>query len=372
MQFPGFLFRRISSGTLYMPEVDGLRFIAILAVVLFHASGYFLVKNLAREDVAASYSPHGNVLGWVLTHGFLGVQLFFTISGFVLALPFARLARKSQVAPDYRSYILRRVTRIEPPYVLALCFYAAVALVSTPESMSPIQYVAGLFYVRNVFFGEESWLFYVSWSLEIEVQFYLIAPALSLVFRLRSAWVRQLILVVAISLTGYYAGMYRLSAADPGPLGGPLQHGWWLGPELAFFLVGMLATELFTSRRPLRPRPSLAMAWDIAWLAGAVLVVDSYRLLEQSPLGIAALLFGLLLVTLGTLHSVFVRRVLSHAIPSAVGGACYTIYLFHTLPVALAGKALLPLTGASYEHDMLFVAVQWAFQSPRACLSCFR
>lgn len=360
LHVPLHLFRRVSSGAPYVPEIDGLRSLAILAVVVFHSSGYFWVKNLERGSYALVEPAHSLELRWVLSHGFLGVQLFFAISGLVLALPFARSARKNEDPPSFGSYIRRRVTRIEPPYILALCFYAIVTLALLPKSMSPIQYIAGLFYTRNLLFDSGTWLFYVSWSLEIEVQFYLIAPLLSLVYRVDSVIARRCILLIAIALSGYYSAAYRLSAADPGPFGGPLQHGWWLGPELSFFLVGMLVADISTSSRPVVRGRAHSFIWDATWLGGLFLVIDSYRLLEQSAGGIAALLLGLFLITLGALRSWLVRAVLAFPICSAIGGACYTIYLFHTLPVAFFGKILLPLTGTSYERDMLFVAIPMA------------
>ena len=357
MKFPKIIFRSEPSSVLYLPEIDGLRSLAILAVVLFHSSGYFYVKNLERGMYTATESAGDELIRWVLSHGFLGVQLFFAISGFVLALPFARRARAGESPPDYRSYILRRVTRIEPPYVIALCFYAAASLFLAPESFRPIQYMAGLCYARNAFFDDGTWLFYVSWSLEIEIQFYLIAPLLSLIFRLTSPILRRGTLAVAIVAAGFYAATYRLSGVEPMPLGGPLQHGWWLGPELAFFLIGMLVADITSTVHSKSSDKLVSFCWDVAWVAGLLLVLSSYRMLEHSAAGITALLVGLFLVMLGTLQSKWVRGALARPIPSMVGGACYTIYLFHPLPLAFCGKLLLPLTGNRYGWDMVLVAI---------------
>ena len=88
MHSPSYLFQRVMSGGSVLRELDGLRAVAILAVVVFHASGYIYVKGLERGAyLAADHSTHlHSPLGWTLSHGFLGVQLFFAISGFVVTL----------------------------------------------------------------------------------------------------------------------------------------------------------------------------------------------------------------------------------------------------------------------------------------------
>ncbi|MFM1867760.1 MAG: Acyltransferase family, partial [Planctomycetota bacterium] len=78
-----------------MPELDGLRAVAILPVVLFHATMSLYLKHQASggTQVSALDGSQGDAvfrsaLGWLVSHGFLGVQLFFLISGFVVTLPF--------------------------------------------------------------------------------------------------------------------------------------------------------------------------------------------------------------------------------------------------------------------------------------------
>src|SRR5664279_84410 len=99
-------FTRVTSTGSYLPEIDGLRFLAISWVFLYHLNDY-LIKNY-----------HGNgvkIFQTVLGNGHLGVELFFVISGFVLSLPFAKYYFKQEKKVHLRQYFMRRLTRLEPP-----------------------------------------------------------------------------------------------------------------------------------------------------------------------------------------------------------------------------------------------------------------
>ncbi|MBI1303809.1 MAG: acyltransferase family protein [Phycisphaera sp.] len=371
--FPARLFRRITSGGALLAELDGLRAVAILPVVLFHATMSLYLKG-AEGQVSAidpSAAPFHTPLGWLVSQGFLGVQLFFVISGFVVTLPFARARLLGDAAPSLKGFYLKRVTRIEPPYVIALCSYLAGVLLIAPENARIADYLAGLVYLRTALFGSEPWAFFISWSLEIEVQFYLLAPLLATVFWIRSTALRRGILVAAIALTALYAADVRLSASEPPPLGGPLQHGRWLGTEIAFFLIGLLVADLWTLRE-LRTGDRIAsIGYDLGWFAGFVAVVTSYRVLAWHHLGIALLVLGLFLMTLGAFRGNLVRRALSVPVVSVVGGACYTIYLFHFQLVSLFGRFLAPFTTTSLEWNILVLALPFSLVVTAACLALF-
>ncbi|MFM1805078.1 MAG: hypothetical protein RL136_1957 [Planctomycetota bacterium] len=371
--FPTHLFRRVTSGGAVLAELDGLRAVAILPVVLFHAALSLYLKGAAGQ--VSALAPDAEVfrspLGWIVGHGFLGVQLFFAISGFVVVLPFVRARLLGERPPSLARYYLKRVTRIEPPYIIALATFFVGTLLVAPENAHPRDYLAGLVYLRTALFGNEPWAFFISWSLEIEVQFYLLAPLISAVFWIRSAARRRAILLAAIVFASIPAAQVRLAGAEPPPLGGPLQHGSWLGTELVFFLVGVLVADLWTMRE-LRTGSRTASAWwDLAWIAGLASVVASYAVLERSAFGIAFLVGGLFLMTLGAFRSRFVRTILSIPIVSTIGGACYTIYLFHFLVVSLAGRFVAPYTTQHFEWNLLVLALPFAIATTFACLALF-
>src|SRR5437016_6274312 len=97
------MLRRLTTRGTFIPQVDGLRFIAITFAVLIHVE---------------QFSRSGNMflLGW------RGVQLFFVISGFILSLPFAAHYLSGGPPVHLGKYYLRRVTRLEPPYILNILF----------------------------------------------------------------------------------------------------------------------------------------------------------------------------------------------------------------------------------------------------------
>ena len=74
---------------------------------------------------------------------------------------------------------------------------------------------------------------------------------------------------------------------------------------------------------------------------------------------------------LGTSKSRFVRSALSHPVAYTLGGACYTIYLFHPLLIPLVGRLLLPATGSSYGFDMIAIAIPASLGISFACLLIF-
>ncbi len=375
MRFPTYLFRRVVSSGATIAELDGLRAVAIVPVVLFHALGYFLVKGLANGSYTTEEASLENGVGWLMSRGFLGVELFFVISGFVVTLPFARAALASSAAPTLRSFFLRRLTRIEPPYLIALAIYLLASTLAAREHLDPAHYFAGAVYLKNALYHDQNWPFFVSWSLEIEIQFYLLAPLFAMVYRLRSAPLRRATLCAGIAVFGAYAANARLVGVEAAPLGGPLQHGRWLGPELAFFLTGMLAADLWLAP----PRFLIAwtkslvgrLAWDLLWISGALMVLWSYNALEHSAWGIALLLGGLLLMCLGTFWSRLVRSALSIPLVSAIGGACYTIYLFQTLFIEAFGRLLLRFTSGEFTQDLLLIALPFSAITIACCMLAF-
>ena len=230
----GRLARETSSGR-FIPQMDGLRFVAIGMVILFHLSGYLLAKSALHHSGSL---PQSDWLAQIALVGFRGVELFFVISGFILALPFAAHHLKNAPPVSLRKYYLRRLTRLEPPYVvtvLVLFFLAVWIQGQTAANLYP-HLAASIFYLHNLIYGSPSRVIGVAWSLEIEVQFYVLVPLLTLLFAIRRRWVRRLSVVTLIlgllsmqSLLLPQSGRVSLSILA----------------YLQFFMIGFLLADIF-------------------------------------------------------------------------------------------------------------------------------
>jgi peptidoglycan/LPS O-acetylase OafA/YrhL len=323
-------FTRITSSGDYIAEIDGLRFIAIASVVLFHTALF------SGELI---HQSHGM---WNI--GQKGVELFFAISGFILAVPFARqyLLRERKVR--LKSYFLRRLTRLEPPYLISLILLFLLKLAS--RETNPDQLVKSLaassFYMHNWVYGTLSLISGVTWSLEIEVQFYILMPLLAMVFLIRHAIVRRAVLLLAM------IGIVFLQPFRLGTPTGYMSLERHIGNYIQFFLAGILLADIYVTTW--RSNPSRAAWGDIVWLIGwpalAWLVWrDGPHVPGVFPHTPGTVLFApiVLLLYLALFKSVIARRLMTIPVIVVIGGMCYSIYLVHNTLILLCGMAIKPL-----------------------------
>ena len=199
-------FTRVTSSGRYIPEVDGLRCLAIVLVVLFH--GHHLFRSGDEPVTAVAISEAGWLSAltyfpnFFIAKGYFGVQIFFIISGMVLALPFASHYLQDTKKPILRDYFRRRLVRIEIPYLITLTFFFIWGLAFHGDNFSEMlpRYLAGLIYSHSLIYdGALNPILTVSWTLEIEIQFYLLAPLLCRIFCLQNATLRRGLLILAMA-----------------------------------------------------------------------------------------------------------------------------------------------------------------------------
>src|SRR5215472_16211346 len=225
-------FRRVTSTGLLIPEIDGLRFVAIFAVFIYHLAG----DVLRHADPAYRLATFQRDWFFGFTQKLdFGVPLFFVISGFILALPFAQHHLRNHASVSLPKYYLRRVTRLEPPYILSLVLLFALKVASGQRcaSLAPHLLASGL-YVHNLIFHGPSLINVVAWSLEIEVQFYILAPILAIIYCLRSTY-RRIALVAACIAAAIF--QYLLAVESPLRLS--------LLGYAQYFLAGFLLADLY-------------------------------------------------------------------------------------------------------------------------------
>src|SRR5687768_3535743 len=123
-------------------------------VVLMHL-GFFLSKE-SNTSYAGSFSS--DWLAVITNQGFYGVYLFFVISGFILSLPFASYHLKGANPVSLKQYFLRRVTRLEPPYFLAITFFFVLKVLIGDRGLGFLEllnhYLASIFYLHNIIYLE--------------------------------------------------------------------------------------------------------------------------------------------------------------------------------------------------------------------------
>ena len=253
-----------------------------------------------------------------IRQGARGVPLFFAISGMVLGLPFARHHLQGHDRVGWKAYLLRRVTRLEPPYIANLLLRLPLVMAVKHLGVASGLWHLGvsLVYADWIVFGAMPDLHPPSWSLAIEVQFYLLAPVLAwALFRWndRLRW--------CVSVAGIAAG--SLIAAH---LSGEELHGAAHLSLLYFsqyFLVGLLMADLYLTVLPRLPDGWL---WD-------VIALPLWVAFFTVPAQVAFFLLPPALVVLfcSAFRGRAMRAFLRLPAVAVLGGMCYSIYLTHSL-----------------------------------------
>ena len=333
-------FKRITSSGRFIPEIDGLRFVAVLSIVLYHLNGFIRIKE---SGIHPSISTHNNVINNVLSRGVLGVPLFFVISGFVLGLPFAKFYILKGEPIKLKKYFLRRITRLEPPYILTMTvlFFGAVFVAKTLAFDEGLKsYFCSIFYIHNFVYplGVRPLLNGVAWSLEIEVQFYILAPLLAFIFKIKSSLRRRLLLVVItfffISINQYVQFPF-ISLVN----------------YIQYFLIGFLLVDIYCLGKAFLPKCRFDFLICFAFFVLIWAFDDSNVNLpaDQKIYLISAQLISIFFFYYYVLfHGVF--KVLSKNIVTSIGGMCYSIYLIHYPIISLFGNKILKLNFFSFSY----------------------
>jgi peptidoglycan/LPS O-acetylase OafA/YrhL len=291
----------------YRPDIDGIRAIAILLVVLFH------------------YGAPG------FTGGFLGVDVFFVLSGYLIgSIVFAQLrdARFSFV-----SFYFRRVRRLYPAYIAMM----VATLVAAYFWLLPLDLrefgqslIASIVYLSNILFFREAGYFDTAshlkpllhtWSLSVEEQFYLVFPFVAwATAALRRRHV--IALFIALTIASFVAAITVIDADT----------------SAVFYLYPFRAWEMFLGTllalgfvAPVR-HGSVATALSVVGLG---MIIGPAYMYDETTLfpGLAALVpclgTALLLHAGGTLSDSPVQRVLASRVPVYIGKISYSLYLWH-------------------------------------------
>jgi peptidoglycan/LPS O-acetylase OafA/YrhL len=324
------------SGGFYFPQLDGLRALAILWVVVYHA--WYVAKNpIIRLQIGAQTLD----LTLIFSVGHIGVNLFFVLSGFLLSFPFLNRCYRNQSFSSVRQYFGRRILRIVPAY------YAAVLLQvilwpskSWANALEACKSILGhLTFLFNFFQTMPGTINGAFWTLAIEMQFYLVLPLLMyLVYKRKALFTTGVVVAMAM---GWRYRVYRIHSGNDFSM-------FFYGDQFPYqalqFGVGIMASAVYlhihhrTNWRERSPRQIAALGLGLS-LSGIALVgwlvyrmvhvnfwgggVDYYLLKIGIALGFGCLLLGALFAPS---LAQFVWR---NSLARFIGIVSYGMYLWH-------------------------------------------
>jgi peptidoglycan/LPS O-acetylase OafA/YrhL len=167
-----------------LPGLDLLRAVAISWVMLYHASLF----GLASSDY------------WIVRFGWMGVDLFFALSGFLIAGQLLRPWSRG-LRPNYSRFYARRALRTLPAYLVVVAFYFCLPAVRERSNIQPLWQF--LTFTENLLIEPPlPKAFSQVWSLCVEEQFYLVFPAVVALLAIRPSAAKVSSLLLAILLGG--------------------------------------------------------------------------------------------------------------------------------------------------------------------------
>jgi peptidoglycan/LPS O-acetylase OafA/YrhL len=278
-----------------IPELDGVRAVAILAVLASH-------------------------LG-LLPGGWLGVDLFFVLSGFLITSLLIH-EQRSAGGIDLRAFYVRRALRILPPLVLAVILAIAVWPASTSHQIANAVPAALLFYAN--FLGSDMGPLAHTWSLSIEEHFYLLWPVLFVAVKRRTT-------VVLVCVIG---GVLLLRAALCAKGADPVFLYRFTFTRIDSLAIGCLAAFLY--RADAKVSEWMSAAFFCGMLAAFALTqAHSTWLLMGGYTALSFVFAGFILSSIAAPKSSSIPFLLSSNVMRYIGKRSYGIYLYHW-PVFIA------------------------------------
>lgn len=330
---------RITSSGNFIPEIDGLRFIMVIAIVAYHLNGYLIVKDITN------YTSNYNFkfIFRLIQNGDVALHLFFVLSGFILGLPFAKYHLLGGKKINLKTYAIRRLSRVEPPYIVAMIILLIGTYFNTNNytiEQEIKSFFASISYTHNFIYGKNilPLINTVAWSLEIEIQFYILAPLLSLIFTIKNKYNRRgsiLMLSIIFSTLTYFTTFSFISILD----------------YLQFFLIGFLLVDIYITDKTNKKNHTLRTIFTLT----SLLLIFSYNINDFDEIYLKILWdISALFLILMLFYNVIIYRslpILSHKIITNIGGMCYSIYLLHFAIISFFGKYLLKMS--FYENQII-------------------
>lgn len=295
----------------YLSHIEGLRALAALMVMCFH----FISFNTTHGFVVDSEQ-----LREYATFGAQGVELFYIISGCVIAISFRNTAYGIL---DFPRYILKRILRILPAYYAVMVLICLLALVwSGPFPYTAKQLLLNATFTVDLFPGEQ-WLNPIFCTLKVEFQFYILIGLLYPL--LKKYQLVPFILVPAIYVAAFFYPEIDILRNAP------------------YFILGLLAAEVLM-------HPENRLNWLYIALCIGGMAFD-YHPEEFAIVGIALVFLLIIKVQSRWLEYVGKFSYSLYLIHGLIGGTFLELftqdkYLYLPPAIAITGAAVLSVTGA--------------------------
>ena len=332
--------------------LDGLRALAIAGVVLYHL-------RPSR-----------------LTGGFLGVTLFFTLSGYLATKSIMRATARDGFS--YPRYICRRVARMMPPIVVTIALTAVATYIAAPSLLSKVQqdalpsalFLSNWFYIfRNVSYfaaaGLPSPLTHL-WFCAVTMQFYLVWPVILMALCSKTRSRNTAIgITIAFALVSTAAMVLMFNpAADTSRVyyGTDARAAELLCGALAAIaaprLREMLSGDIHTpgANKGISKVNAISISWLAAVIVGAFTLTGENPLLYRGGFLLFALLTGLLIVCVQNTECI-VRRLLSAKPLVWLGQRSFSVYLVHYPLLLLMNPATRTTRIAWWEQVLQLVVI---------------
>lgn len=304
----------------YVPALDGIRALAIIFVMLFHV-GLALFKN----------------------GGFLGVDVFFCLSGYLITLGLLKEYRSFHKL-DFKNFYIRRFLRLLPALLLlllALNIYGLFAYEPDQFQHNLQSSLISMFYISNLVkaFIPNTVLSPLAhtWSLSMEEQFYVLWPlTLLILFRIRLSGFRMLFVVVMMTVVSWLLGCLLLAS----------NVDWtriYFGPDTRFYqlLIGCaLAIYVDICQQDTRLRLIKIRGWHavLAFMALIIMVciaedetaLSYYLFMPATVLATATLILHIISPEPSLIKQIFEFRWLV-----LLGRISYGLYLYHLVILIL-------------------------------------
>ncbi|WP_323844973.1 acyltransferase family protein [Microbulbifer magnicolonia] len=298
----------------YRPDIDGLRSVAVLLVLVFH----FKILDLGKA-------------------GFLGVDIFFVISGYLITQILYKQIQNNNGRIDFRKFYLARIRRLAPALFVTLALtLIAGHIFLLPEHFSDLAkeviyaqiYASNIYYWQNInYFGlhADSTTLLHTWSLALEEHFYLVFPLFIFTIFLFSRKYFWLLFLLA----GIFSFLLNIYFVNIKP-----EATFYLMPTRAWeFILGGMMVIFSKTRKATSPFSRAASSEACAAIGtcaiAAAIVFYSDEIQFPGYYALLPTVGAALIIHAGTFRNSSITKLLSGRLPVYIGKLSYSLYLIH-------------------------------------------